>query len=133
VVVFNTKIQTQLILYLSEFSIIFYTFLKFTAFELGGFCNLAGRPLELLKSFQIGPWLVGEEGRSIAGQISVREATGSGEGLAHEHQELKARLGVGLGGRGDGRRWGSHGGQSGGAEELVGEGLPGKEGGQAQV
>jgi hypothetical protein len=46
----------------SEFSTIFYTFLKFTAFELGGFWNLAGRPLELLKSFQIGPWLIGEEG-----------------------------------------------------------------------
>jgi hypothetical protein len=97
------------------------------------FCNLAGRPLELLKSFQIGPCLVGEEGRNIAGQILAREATGGGEGLAHEHQELKARPGVGLGGRGDGRRWGSHGGRGGGTEELFGEGLPGEESGQAPI
>jgi hypothetical protein len=67
--------------------------------------------LELFKSFQTSPWLVGEEGRDIAGQIPAREATGGGEGLAYEHQELKVRPGVGLGGRGDGWRWGSHGGQ----------------------
>jgi hypothetical protein len=35
--------------------------LKFTAFELGGFWNLAGRPLELLKSSQLCPWFIGEE------------------------------------------------------------------------
>jgi hypothetical protein len=34
---------------------------------------------------------------------------------------------VGLGGRGGGRRWGSHGGRGGGEEELVGEGLPGEQ------
>jgi hypothetical protein len=45
---------------------------------------------------------------------------GGGEGLAHEHQELKARPGVGLGGRGGGRRWGSHGGRGGSEEELIG-------------
>jgi hypothetical protein len=89
--------------------------------------------LQLLKSFQLGPWLVGEEGRSIAGQIPVREVMGGGEGLAHEYQELKARPGVGLGGRGDGWRWGSHGGRCGVEEELVGDGLPDEEGGQAQV
>jgi hypothetical protein len=58
---------------------------------------------------------------------------GGGEGLAHKHQELKARPGVGLGGRGDGRRWGSHGGRGGSAEELVGEGLPSEEVSQARV
>jgi hypothetical protein len=75
----------------------------------------------------------GKKGRSIAGQIPAREATGGGEGLAHEHQELKVRPGVGLGVRGGGRRWGSHGGRGGGEEELIGEGLSGEEGGQALV
>jgi hypothetical protein len=74
-----------------------------------------------------------KKGRNIAGKIPVREAMGGGEGLAHEHQELKARLGVGLGGRGGDRRWGSHSSRGGGEEELVVEGLPGEEGGQALV
>jgi hypothetical protein len=63
----------------------------------------------------------------------VRVGIGGGEGLAHEHQELKARPGVGLRGRGGDRRRGSHGGRVGGEEELVSEGLPGEEGGQALV
>jgi hypothetical protein len=41
---------------------------------------------------------------------------GGGEGLVYGHQELTAHPWVGLGGRRDGRRWGSHG----GTEELVG-------------
>jgi hypothetical protein len=32
---------------------------------MGGCRNLAGTPLELLKSFQSGPWLIGEEGRGV--------------------------------------------------------------------
>jgi hypothetical protein len=56
-----------------------------------------------------------------------------GEELAHEHQELKVRPGVGLGGREGDRRWGSRGGRGGGEEGLVGEGFPGEEGGQALV
>jgi hypothetical protein len=63
----------------------------------------------------------------------VRGGVGGGGGLAHEHQELKARPGVGLGGRGGDRRWVSHGGQSGGGDELVGERLPGEEGGKVLV
>jgi hypothetical protein len=63
----------------------------------------------------------------------VRGAAGGGEGVISEHQELKAHLLGVLGRGGNDRRWSSHGGQGGGAEELVGEGLPGEEGGQAQV
>jgi hypothetical protein len=44
----------------------------------------------------------------------MRGGIGGGEGLAHEHQELKARPGVGLGRRGVDRRWVSHGGRGGG-------------------
>jgi hypothetical protein len=59
--------------------LIAYTFLKFTAFELGeGLCNLAGRPLELFKSFQIGPWLEEEEEQRKGGRVPVERAT-SGE------------------------------------------------------
>jgi hypothetical protein len=58
---------------------------------------------------------------------------GGGEGLVYEHQELTAHPWVRLGGRGDGHRWGSHGGQGCDEEELIGEGLPGEEGGQAWV
>jgi hypothetical protein len=107
--------------------------LKFTAFELGGSVILQGYPWNFSNPFNQALGLLGKKCRNIAGQIPVREATGGGEGLAHEHQELKARPGVGLGGRGVGRRWDSHGGRGGGVEELIGEGLPGEEGGQALV
>jgi hypothetical protein len=40
----------------------------------------------------------------------ARGGVGGGEGLAHEHQELQAHPGVGLGRRRVDRRWGSHGG-----------------------
>jgi hypothetical protein len=53
--------------------------------------------------------------------------------VVSEHQELKAHLQGVLGREGNDRRWGSHGGQGGATEELVGEGLSGEEGGQAQV
>jgi hypothetical protein len=43
------------------------------------------------------------------------------------------RPGVGLAGRGGDRRWVSHGGRSGGGEELIGERLPDEEGGQVLV
>jgi hypothetical protein len=87
-----------------------------------------------LKSFQIGPWLVGEEGQGrFRPNSGEGEARGGGEGVVSEHQELKAHLLGVLGRGGDDRRWGSHGSQGGGTEELVGEGLPGEEGGQARV
>jgi hypothetical protein len=63
----------------------------------------------------------------------MRGGVGGGEELAHEHQELKARPGVGLGGRGGDRRWNAHGGRGGGEEGLVGEGFSGEEGGQVLV
>jgi hypothetical protein len=63
----------------------------------------------------------------------VRGQQGGGEGVVSEHQELNAHLLGVLGRGGDDRRWGSHGGRGGGAEELVGEGLPGEEGSQARV
>jgi hypothetical protein len=94
---------------------------------------LQGYPWSFSNPFNQALGSSGKKGRNIAGQIPAREAMGGVEGLAHEHQELKARPGVGLGGRGGDRRWGSHGGRGGGEEELVGEGLPGKEGGQALV
>jgi hypothetical protein len=104
--------------------------LKFTAFELGGFWNLAGTPLELFKSFQISPWLVGEEEQGCRRPNSSEGRRRGGEGLAHEHQELRARPGVGLGGRGGDRRRGSHGGRDGGEDELIGKGLPRQEEGK---
>jgi hypothetical protein len=54
----------------------------------------------------------------------MRGGVGGGEELAHEHQELKARPGVGLERRGGDRRWNAHGGRGGGEEGLVGEGFP---------
>jgi hypothetical protein len=53
--------------------------------------------------------------------------------VVSEHQELKAHPRVGLGEREGDRRWGSHGGRGGGGEELVGERVPGVEGGQVLV
>jgi hypothetical protein len=107
--------------------------LKFTAFKLGGVWNLARGPLELFKSSQICPWLVGEEEQGDCRPNSDEGVAGGGEGLVYGHQELTAHPWVGLGGRGDGHRWGSHGGRGGGEEELVGEGLLDEEGGQAWV
>jgi hypothetical protein len=51
-----------------------------------------------------------------------------------EPYELNAHL-LGIFGRGgDGRKWGSHGGRGGGGGgELVGEGVPGEEDGQARA
>jgi hypothetical protein len=104
--------------------------LKFTAFELGGgLWNLAGKPLELFKSFQISPWLVGEEGQGRRRPNSNEESDGGWRRTGPLASGAQGASRVGLGGRGGGRRWGSHGGRDGGEEELVGEGLPGEEGG----
>jgi hypothetical protein len=86
-----------------------------------------------LKSFQIGPWLVREEGQGRCRPNSSEGAAGGGEGVVSEHQELKAHLLGVLGRGGDDRRWGSRGGRGGDAEELVGDGLSGEEDGQALV
>jgi hypothetical protein len=86
-----------------------------------------------LKSHNYALGSSGKKSRDVASQIPVRGVAGGGEGLVYGHQELTAHPRVGLGGRRDGQRWGSHGGRGGGAEELVGEGLPGEEGGQAQA
>jgi hypothetical protein len=83
--------------------------LKFTALN-GGLWNLVAKTLQVFKSKQIGSWLAGEEGQGIAGQIPVRGGVRGGEELAHEHQELKARLLEVLGRGRDDRIWGSHGG-----------------------
>jgi hypothetical protein len=61
VVEFNSSIPIKLVWYFSEFSMIFYEFLKFTAFEIEGGWNLAETPLTVLKSLHLYPWLVGEE------------------------------------------------------------------------
>jgi hypothetical protein len=80
--------------------------------------------LELFKSFQSGPWLVGEEGQEHRQPNSGEGAAGGGEGVVSEHQELKAHLLGVLGRGGDDRRWVSHGGRGGGGEELLGERVP---------
>jgi hypothetical protein len=106
--------------------------LKFTAFELGGleFYRQDPRKFEIRAT---GSLLVGEEGAGHHRPNSGEGGIGGGGGLAHEHQELKARPGVGLGGRGGDRRWVSHGGRGGGGGELVGGRLPREEGGQVLV
>jgi hypothetical protein len=71
----------------------------------------------------IGSLPVGEEGAG-------HRRPNSGEG---RHQELKARPGVGLGGKGGDRRWVSHGGRGGDRRKLIGGRLPGEEGGQLPV
>jgi hypothetical protein len=53
--------------------------------------------------------------------------------VVSEHQGLKAHLLGVLGRDGDDRSGRSHGGRGGGGGELVGEGLPGEEGGQARA
>jgi hypothetical protein len=89
--------------------------------------------LELFKSFQIGPWLIGKEGQGHRQPNSSVGSGGGGEEVVSEHQELKAHRRVGLGGREGDRRWGSHGGRGGGGEELIGERVPDEEGGQIRV
>jgi hypothetical protein len=105
--------------------------LKFTAFELGGLWNFTRTPLELLKSLQGCPWLVGEEGSEVAGQIPVRGWRGVGGDVASEHQEVKAHLLEVLGRGGDDRRGLSHDGRGGGGWALVSEEVPGEEEGEA--
>jgi hypothetical protein len=100
--------------------------LKFTASKLWGLWNFTGTPLELLKSLQGCPWLVGEEGQEGRRPISGEENGGVGEGVASEHQEIKAHLLEVLGRGGDDLRGRSHGGRV-----LVGEGVPGEEEGEA--
>jgi hypothetical protein len=78
----------------------------------------------------LGPCSSGKKGRDIASQIPARGGVGGGEELAHEHQVLKARPGVGLGRERDDRRTAD---RSGGGEELDGEGFPSEEGGQVLV
>jgi hypothetical protein len=99
----------------------------------GGLWNLAAKTLQVFKSKQRGPWLVGEEGQGHHHPNSDEGWCRGGEELAHEHQELKARPGVGLEGRGGDRRWNAHDGRGGGEEGLVGEWFPGEEGGQVLV
>jgi hypothetical protein len=53
--------------------------------------------------------------------------------VVSEHQELKVHLMGVLGRGGDDRRWGSHGGRSGGGEELIGEKVPARKWGNAPV
>jgi hypothetical protein len=86
-----------------------------------------------LKSEQLGPCFQGRRGRDITGQIPARGGVGGGGGLAHEHQELKARLGVSLGGRGGDRRWGSYGGPKRRRRGACQREVPGEEGGQVLV
>jgi hypothetical protein len=47
---FNLRIPTKLVWHFSEFSTIFYKFLKFTAFELGGVLEIYK---DALKTFEI--------------------------------------------------------------------------------
>jgi hypothetical protein len=75
--------------------------LKFTAFELGGLCNFAGTPLELFKSFQIGPWPEEEEEQRKGGRVPAERATGGevrGEekfqGLTAVRLDHSSRVGV---------------------------------------
>jgi hypothetical protein len=51
---------------------------------------LQGYPWNFSNPFNQALGSSGKKGRNIAGQILAREAMGGGEGLAHEHQELKA-------------------------------------------
>jgi hypothetical protein len=92
----------------------------------GGLWNLTGTPLKLLKSLQGCPWLVGEEGSEVAGQIPARVRRGVGREVVSEHQEVKAHLLEVLGMGGDDRRGLSHGGRGGGGGALVGEEVPGE-------
>jgi hypothetical protein len=86
-----------------------------------------------LKSSHICPCLVGEEEQGCRRPNSGEGGGWGGEGLAYGHQGLTAHPWVDLEGRGGDRRLGSHGDRGGGEEELVGEGLPGEEGGQARA
>jgi hypothetical protein len=68
------------------------------------------RPYKFSNQSKLVPGSPGKKGRDIAGQIPARGGVGGGEELAHEHQELKARLLEVLGRGRDDQRWGSHGG-----------------------
>jgi hypothetical protein len=69
----------------------------------------------------------------FAGQNFGEGVARGGAEVVYGHQELTAHLWVGSGGRGDGRRCGSHGGRGGGRGVLVGEEVPGEEEGQARA
>jgi hypothetical protein len=90
---FNLKIPTKLVWYFSEFSTVFYIFLKFTAFELGGLWKFTRTPLTLLKSLHLYPWLVGEEGQRWC-------RSNSGEGWKRSGQQAPGGQGAPSGGLG---------------------------------
>jgi hypothetical protein len=89
--------------------------------------------LELFKSFQSGPWLVGEEGQEYCRPNSGERG---GEGWRRSGQRASGAQGAPsgvLGRGGDDRRWGSHGGRGGSGEELIGERVPARKWGNAPV
>jgi hypothetical protein len=100
---FNLRIPTKLVWHFSEFSTVFYIFLKFIAFELGGgLWKFTRTPLALLKSLHIRTWLVGEEGQGWCWPNTGEGTAGVG---GKDGQRAPGSQGAPSGGLGKGRVW----------------------------